>query len=253
MKKQIFYFAAIAMFVTSCASHYEVSGVSRSRILIDKTFDQAHDAEAEAFIAPYKQKVDSIMSPVVGHTAEYLWADKPESNLSNLLCDILLWAAKNYNETPDFSLYNMGGIRAAFSKGVVTYGDVLDVAPFENKICFFDMKGSDVKTLFEQIAFNHGEGVSKGINLVISKDGKLLSAKINGEDVDENKTYRIASIDFLAQGNDGMTALKQKTNMNAPKDKSNNIRFIIMDYFREMEAQGKAVDAKIEGRIKVKD
>ena len=29
----------------------------------------------------------------------------------------------------DFALYNVGGIRAAFTKGKVTYGDV-DVAPF---------------------------------------------------------------------------------------------------------------------------
>ena len=111
------------------------------------------------------------------------------------------------------------------------------------------MKGKDVKRLFEQIAFNRGEGVSHGINLVITKDGKLVSAKINGEDVDDAKEYRIASIDYLAQGNDGMTALKEKTNVNSPTEESNNIRYIIMDYFSEQAAQGKAVEATVEGRI----
>lgn len=253
MKKRLLYFVAVGMLTASCASHYEVSGVSRSRILIDKTYDNAVDAEAQAFVAPYKQKVDSIMSPVVGQAAEYLYAEKPESNLSNLLCDILVWAGKNYNENPEFSLYNMGGIRAALSAGTVTYGNVLDVAPFENKICFFDLTGKAVKKLFEQVAFNRGEGVSKAVKLVISKDGKLLSAKINGEDIDENRTYRVASIDFLAQGNDGLTALKEKTYVNSPQEKSNNVRFIIMDYFREQAAQGKAVGAKVEGRIKIEE
>jgi len=252
MKKKLIYLAMAGVLMTSCASHYEVSNVSRSRILIDKTYDATHDAVAENFMAPYKQKVDSIMSPVVGHAAEYLFATKPESNLSNLLCDILVWAGKNYNENPEFSLYNMGGIRAALSAGTVTYGNVLDVAPFENKICFFDLTGKSVKKLFEQIAFNHGEGVSKEVRLVITKDGKLVSAKINGEEIDENRTYRVASIDFLAQGNDGLTALKEKTNVNSPQEKSNNIRFVIMDYFREFEAQGKTVGAKVEGRIIVK-
>ena len=30
----------------------------------------------------------------------------------------------------------MGGIRAALAKGKQTVGDVNDMAPFENKICF---------------------------------------------------------------------------------------------------------------------
>lgn len=252
MKKNAICFLSLAMMLASCSTHYQVSGVSRSRILVDKTFDKTVDADAEAFIAPYKHKVDSIMSPVVGHAAEYMFAERPESNLSNLLCDILVWAGKNYNEKPEFSVYNMGGIRAALSEGTVTYGDVLDVSPFENKICFFDLKGSDVKKLFEQIARNRGEGVSKEVKLVITKDGKLVSVKINGEDIDENRTYRVVSIDYLAQGNDGLTALKNKTNLNSPQEKKNNIRFVIMDYFREQEAQGKAVSAKVEGRVEVK-
>jgi len=252
MKKNIICFFALGMLLTACSTHYQVSEVSRSRILIDNTYDKVKDAEAEAFIAPYKHQVDSIMSPVVGHAAEYLFAERPESNLSNLLCDVLVWAGKNYNEKPEFSIYNMGGIRAAISEGVVTYGDVLDVSPFENKICFFDLKGTDVKKLFEQIAANHGEGVSKEVKLVITKDGKLVSVKINGENVDDERIYRVVSIDYLAQGNDGLTALKQKTNLNSPKEKSNNIRFVIMDYFREQEAQGKAVSAKVEGRIEIR-
>ncbi len=238
------------MVLTSCATHhYQVSEITHNRILIDERYDNVTDAKAEAFIAPYKIKVDSIMSPVVGRSAQYLFADRPESNLSNLLCDILVWAGGMYGEKPEFAIYNIGGMRAGISEGEVTYGNVLEVAPFENKICFFDMKGKDVKRLFEQIAFNRGEGVSHGINLVITKDGKLVSAKINGEDVDDAKEYRIASIDYLAQGNDGMTALKEKTNVNSPTEESNNIRYIIMDYFREQAAQGKAVEATVEGRI----
>lgn len=249
MNKKLIFTALASCVLASCTTHYEVANISRSRILIDKTFDATTDAQAEAFIAPYKQQVDSIMSPVVGHVASYMWAERPESNLSNLLTDILIWAGKMYNEQPVFSVYNMGGMRAALSEGVVTYGNVLDVAPFENKICFFDMKGTSVRQLFEEIARNHGEGVSSAVRMVITKKGKLVSATINGEEIDDNRTYRVASIDYLAQGNDGLHAFKEKTNLNSPQDESNNVRFIIMDYFREMEKQGKVVEAKVEGRI----
>lgn len=74
---------------TPCvAQKYKVTKVQRSRILVDKRFDQNPDAQAAVFIAPYKHKVDSIMSPVVGETAHYMAAGRPESELSNLLCDI---------------------------------------------------------------------------------------------------------------------------------------------------------------------
>ena len=43
--------------------------------------------------------------------------------------------------------------------------------------------------------------------------------------------------------------MKKARNVNAPKDKSNNTRFIIMNYFKDMQKQGKVVDAQIEGRI----
>lgn len=237
------------MMLTACSSHYQLTDVSRTRILIDKTYDAAPDAAAAAFLAPYKEAVDSVMGPVVGEVARDMAAERPESTLSNLLPDIFMHMAQHYNEKPDFSVYNMGGIRAALSKGKVTYGDVLDVAPFENKICFLTLSGEKVLELFSQIAMRGGEGVSKGVQLVITKDGQLLSARVNGKEIDPQASYRITTIDYLAQGNDGMPAFKSGTDLNSPKDDKNNARYVITDYFREMMKAGKAVDAKVEGRI----
>lgn len=189
------------------------------------------------------------MSPVVGETAEYLYSRKPESPLSNLLADILSWGGNGFNEKVDFSLYNVGGIRAAFAKGKVTYGDVVDVAPFENKICFLSLTGSKVRELFTEVANLGGEGLSHGVNLVITKDGRLLEATINGKAIDDNVTYRVATLDYLAQGNDGLDAFKYGTDVISPKGNDNNVRFIIMNYFRDKMAHGIAVDSKVEGRI----
>ena len=242
--------AAVLMLCTGCTSHrYQLKSVERTRILIDSRFDQHPNAEAEALLQPYRHDVDSMMSPVVGRAATYLWAQKPESNLSNLLADIMVWGGKAFNEQPDFAVYNMGGIRAAFSEGNVTYGDVADVAPFENKICFLSLTGDKVTELFQQIASTKGEGVSHGVQLVITSDGKLVSARLNGKPIDPKRTYRIATLDYLAQGNDKMVAFLSKTDVVSPQEEQNNVRFIIMDYFREQAAAGHAVDAKVEGRI----
>ncbi len=243
----------LALMGTSCKSHYEMSGISRTRILVDKRYDAQPDAGASAFMAPYKHDVDSIMSPVVGQIARYMAAKKPESELSNLLADILMWAGKLYQEKPDFSVYNMGGIRAAFAQGEVTYGDVLDVAPFENKIAFVTLSGEKVLELFRQMAMTGGEAVSHGVQMVITSDGKLKSVRINGEEVNPQASYRVASIDYLIQGNDRLEAFKAKTDVKSPQEVSNNLRFIIMDYFREQAAKGIVVDSRIEGRCVVED
>jgi 2',3'-cyclic-nucleotide 2'-phosphodiesterase (5'-nucleotidase family) len=192
-----------------------------------------------------------MMSPVVGSVARYMAAVRPESPLSNLMADILLWTGKAYQEHPDFAVYNMGGMRAAFSKGPVTYGDVLDVAPFENKICFLTLKGDKVLELFREMASVGGEAVSHGVNLVITKDYKLKSASLNGKPIDPQADYRVATLDYLAQGNDKMVAFKAKTNVVSPQNTENNVRFLIINYFREQTAQGKVVDREVEGRIVV--
>ena len=50
-----------------------------------------------------------------------------------------------------------------------------------------------------------------------------------------------------------MMAFTKGYNVNSPQEAANNTRFIIMDYFRAMEKEGKVVDAQIEGRIVVKE
>ena len=48
-----------------------------------------------------------------------------------------------------------------------------------------------------------------------------------------------------------MPAFLGGTNSVAPQEASNNTRFLIMNYFRDMQAKGIVVDAQVEGRIKV--
>ena len=250
--KQYLLGAFAIMTIASCApKHYHLTSVERSRIIIDSRYDQNLDEAAVKFLEPYKHVNDSIMGPVVGTVARNMHAARPESDLSNLLADILVWSGKDYGEDPVLGIYNMGGIRADLTKGKVTYGDVLDVAPFENKICFITLTGEQVLTLYAQIAHRGGEGVSHGVEIVATEDGKLLSGKLHGKEIDPKADYRIATINYLIEGNDGMPVLKEGRDIIAPEAKSNNTRFLIMNYFKDHEARGVEVDSKVEGRIKI--
>ncbi|MDD6552398.1 MAG: 5'-nucleotidase [Prevotellaceae bacterium] len=249
---------AAALALTGCRSHYEVAGVSQQRILIDSRYDAHPDAAAEAFIRPYKAHVDSIMGPVVGTTARYLAAYRPEGELSNLLPDILMWCAKDYGEKPDFAVYNIGGMRAALAKGPVTVGDVVDVAPFENFVCFMTLRGDKVLELFRQIAFRGGEGLSHGIHLVITPNSArtactLDSVTLFGQPINPTREYRVATIDYLAGGTDDMVAFKSGTDVKLYQKPQDSMRAIILRYFRELTKEGKLIDAKKEGRVVLTD
>ena len=70
-KKSVFFasFPLLLASLSSCSSHYQLSGVERTRIVVDKRFDAQPDAKAVAFLAPYKHQVDSVLGPVLGTVA----------------------------------------------------------------------------------------------------------------------------------------------------------------------------------------
>ena len=244
-------YVALLLLAASCHTPYHLTNIDRSRLLVDSRYDAHPDASAAAFIKPYEHTVDSLMKPVVGKTAMPMAAHKPESNLSNLLSDILVWGGEAFKEKPDFGVYNMGGIRASLPQGDITYGDVLNVAPFENHICFLTLSGEKTLQLFREIAARGGEGVSHSVRMVITKDGSLKSVTVNGAPIDPQKRYRIATLDYLAQGNDGLTAFKAKTDAVSPDDEAHDVRYVIVDYFKTQAAKGRSVDTQVEGRITV--
>ena len=58
--------------------------------------DANPDSAAIAVLAPYQKTVDSIMSPVIGQSARFMDRFRPESELSNLVADILRYSASAY-------------------------------------------------------------------------------------------------------------------------------------------------------------
>ena len=244
----------LAVLMVSCTTHYKVTEVTRTRMLIDQRYDGKVDEATANFMKPFQQSVDQEMSPVLGQAASPIEPFRPESPMSNLLPDILIWAAPQYGEKADFGVYNIGGMRAAFAQGDITIGDVFDVAPFENYLCFVTLTGDKVEELLGQIAYRGGEGVSKEVRLVITKENKLVSATINGLPVDPARQYRIATLDYVSHGNDRLVAFKNSTDRHdISKEEGGLARDVLMRYIKERTAKGLPIEGKIEGRITIKE
>ena len=241
----------LLLLLTSCHSAYEVTNVTGNRIPIDSTWDAKPDAEAVALLAPYKAQMDSIMYHVVGTAEMSMDRFRPESPLGNLVADVLRESAVEVIGKPaDVGLVNVGGIRSMLTEGPITVEQIYEILPFENSLCVLTMKGSVLKILFENIAGRMGEGVS-GIQLKIDNGGKLLQGSVGGNEVLDDQLYTVATIDYLADGNDGMTALPQAEERECPDMLV--LRDLFMKYVEQQTVAGKKIASRIEGRITVEN
>ncbi len=182
---------------------------------------------------------------MLGESEVAMSVDRPESLLSNFVADVLRESSIRVGKKADIGLCNMGGLRSTMPKGTVTYGDVLEIAPFENRLCVLALSGEKLEELMGQIAAVGGEGIS-GARLVITADGRLLTAEVGGKPIAPHGIYTIATLDYLAEGNDRLYALKDNLSKNVTNIK---VRDLIVETIRRAAAQGRKVSAQMEGRI----
>lgn len=236
----------------SCHSGYMITDIRGDRTEISSYFDSDIDSNMQKFINYRKSDLENEMSPVIG----YLSAPLPNENrnfnpLANVIADIMKDEAEKISgKDIDLAVINIGGLRCDLPQGEITIGKAYELLPFMNTLCIMEMKGSDIEELFRQIAKVGGEGISNGTILTISEDGKLIDGKINGKEIEASKIYHVATIDYLAEGNDGMEAFKKGTNVYYPDDAV--LRDIFIRHIKDMTASGQVIGPNNEIRIIVK-
>ena len=247
MRKEIYAGFVLCLMLPGgvCAQRYKLAGVKAGRYEVTRSLDSRPDSGALRVAAPFREAVDSMRAPVLGESEVAMRADRPESLLSNFVADVLRDASVRVGKRADIGLCNIGGLRSAMPKGKVTYGDVLEIAPFENRLCVLTLTGSKLKELMDQIAAVGGEGVS-GVRMAITMDGRLLTVEVNGKPIEEHALYTIATLDYLAEGNDRMYALKDNVYKAETKIA---VRDLIVEAILRAQAEGRKVTAKMEGRI----
>ena len=109
-----------------------------------------------------------------------------------------------------------------------------------------EYKGKDVKDLFEIIARRGGEGVSKQVEVKIGKDGKAYGLKINGEKIDDSRLYTIATIDYIANGNDELIPFKNSVSRT---DLDLRLRDVMLQYIADKTAKGEKLKASLDNRL----
>ena len=153
-----------------------------------------------------------------------------ESSLGNLLSDILKQASG-----ADIAVMNSGSLRADFNPGEVTVEDVLNVYPFIGKFHVVEINGDAVRELLEySYALHYGYAQMAGIEAIYDSrkpaGQRLLEAKVNGEPLDPEKSYTVASSAFLANGGDGYSMLAAGRQVRRSEDRMSRS---FLEFFRK--------------------
>lgn len=180
------------------------------------------DKKIEKFIAPYRHQVDSINARQIAICAVNMLNTKvytTSAPLSNMTADIVYEYANHVADSlsyspVDLALINSGGIRLPMDAGAVTEGQILSTYPFVNYVEIVEMPGSLLTQVLTQAALQKGQAVSFGVWIGLDEKGQEVeSILIDGREIVPDRTYRVATLDYLAGGGDYLSDFKKATSV----------------------------------------
>ena len=162
-------------------------------------------------------KADKLLDKVVAHSDKELSSNRllvrrNESELGNLAADAYRWMAKS-----DIAIANGGSVRADLPEGDVRERDTMAIFPFGNTLRVAEIKGSTIREMLEHSVeyypasfggFLDVSGMTFSYDPSKSAKHRVEKIFVDGQPLDENKTYTIALVDFQTAGGDGYTMLK---------------------------------------------
>ncbi len=206
MKNKFWYFFLLPLFFVNCSSSLVLSDIdTEDNIAITETL--ASDSGMVRFISPFKATLEQQMNAKIGHTQIELTKSGDNSTLGNLFADYTLIGAKKWAKSQgieiDAAVINIGGLRTSIGKGDVLLKHVFEVMPFENELVVVKMSSKAMEDLFKYYASTLKNNPVANLRIE-TLNSNLVKTEIAGKPLEPNKTYYIATSDYLAFGGDNM-------------------------------------------------
>ncbi|WP_322923182.1 5'-nucleotidase C-terminal domain-containing protein [Paenibacillus campi] len=198
----------------------------------------APNAEVASLIDSIKASQEPILNEVVAQSPVALDGAREkvrtgETNLGDLITD-----AMRHISGADAAITNGGGIRASIDAGPVTKGEIVTVLPFGNLVISIKVTGKDILAALEngatdypkaKGAFAHVSGITYQIDPAKPAGSRVHSVTVDGKALDLNKTYNVATNDFMVAGGDEykMFVGKQQTGTYGTLDEA------LIDYMQQ--------------------
>lgn len=196
------------------------------------------------------QPAMSRVKDVIGYSPEAMTVQYPESALSDWFVDLLMARTEKLaGKKVDIGIVNFGGIRIDMPQGDIILDDMLSMFPFKNQLVYVEHSGKQIREFLEEMAAGRFQ-VLGGVR-VVAEGGKLVSAEIGGEPIDDDKVYGLATISFLLGGGDGLTLDRNALSLTVFENE--DIIDAVLEYvYKETEA-GRPIEYKTDGRVVIKD
>lgn len=210
------------------------------------------DEKIEAIEKEVDEANKPFLEKIVGKTLVDLegrreFNRKQETNLGNLVTDAMREVSK-----ADIAITNGGGIRATIEKGDVTMGEVLTAFPFTNFTVTVDLTGKEVIAALENGvksapelagAFCQVSGLTFKYDDTAKAGERVFDVMVAGKPIDLEKTYKVATNDFIAGGGDQYDVFKGKTETGQYE--------LLSETLAKYITAKKEVNPQVEGRITV--
>lgn len=180
-----------------------VKSITQDNPIVKRTFDRVN-TECKNFTEKVIGRNDVDLIVQIGD-------DKiirvQETNAGDLAAD----AIRDYAKT-DISMMNAGGIRTTIPAGTLTYGKILDLAPYDNALNVVGITGENIVKLLTAVISDLPEASGdfpqvSGISFdVDAKNHTVSNVKIQNkqtgvfEPIINDKTYTMSTLDYTVSG-----------------------------------------------------
>lgn len=243
-----------------------IRGLTRAKNHLVDRAAVTPDPTQSKIIAKWQVLAGQQGNEVVGTHTEDILGDSSgnrgiETPMADLVADAILWG----NPGSQIAFMNVGGVREDLplapkypndgeQSGQILQKEAFDIAPFSNLLTTIDLTGAQIKAVLEQqyvkarsrqyLALGVSEGFTYEWDDSRSEGDKVLAdtMMLNGKEILPGETYRVATLNFLADGGDSFMAFTGGTNrIDSGSDLAN-----LVDYFKAHPALT-APDDRVKG------
>lgn len=245
MKQISFLAILLPLLLISCkGGEQRISRIEAEHLKISDSI--AANDSIEAFISPYRQRIAQEMDSVLAYAPYDL--DKSSGDLNSNIGNMMADAVMEFSEpifksrtgnSIDLVILNHGGIRSTVNKGEITTRTAYSIMPFENEVVVAELKGEHVYEMIDYLIKGNTAHPLAGIELVINSDNQIEKALVQGKPIEKDKSYFVATNDYLYLGGDNMSFFSKAEGVTTIDYK---IRNILIDYFKERDTIAPVAD-----------
>lgn len=225
------------------------------RVPVYEGEEVAPDPSVQGALAPYFAKAEKKRAEVLGRAMkDFAWYPSGENQVGTLILDGF------HHRFPEakVALMNGGGIRRMISKGLITYGDLYEVNPFDNVATLVKVTGKQMKEIVKPLVSGaHKVPAVWGIRVTyFNRDDSAFDRDVNGDGKKEkwerdrlhpekgvvwdstgkplrdDEEFWLATLDYLVAGGDHLGHVFEHIPLSKRKYFDQAPRDLIADYLR---------------------